>query len=207
MAKHTIFCCQKAVVTTCCPKYLLSDEMFCLLQAHVQLLAGLTSLQGVVRGPLGSGDLQALFGGLPALQACTLQVGFSRLTNSGTPAAFPAALLRCTQLSSLVVTSRNSLLDWGGLPPGIVALQATKQTTFCLRITLAEPLFRFTSHCLDTPKLRTAGAAAADNVECSRSAADDRHLEAWCAVLSLHYGREAFTKRLLIVIAGAHIKA
>lgn len=111
------------------------------LQAHVHLLGGLTSLDCNLRSPVDSLHLETLFAGLLALRACALHVGASsRAVQQEVPALFPSTLLRCTALTSLRMScsSHSYLLDWGGLPEGITALQRLAQLR--LESTLTQPL-------------------------------------------------------------------
>lgn len=121
-----------------------------MLQARAQLLSGLTTLscQGL-QAPLLTSDVNALFGALPALQACcsgfrhvpesalarllplqacSLRTNGLPLPGNDTPSfglRFPTALLACTQLTSLTVNMEREMDApvWGGLPDGITALK------------------------------------------------------------------------------------
>lgn len=100
------------------------------MQAHIHLLSGgLTSLECHVRAPAEETDLALLYSGLPALQSCSLRCGWPDGL-SGDPenaAGFPAALLRCSALTSLYRLGGPFALDWSGLPPGISALKVQHQ--------------------------------------------------------------------------------
>lgn len=118
------------------------------------MFTSLTSLAcDGVYAHIGWRHLSQLFAALPALESCSLRIRtvespspsssphashFGRIRGTG----FPATLLQCTRLTSLVVIvpqhEPQDVLDWGGLPQDITALRRLAHLR--LQNCLSEPI-------------------------------------------------------------------
>jgi hypothetical protein len=138
-------------------------------QAHVQLFTGLTSLTcDGIYAPVYETHLVQLFEGLPALESCSLHFDCNDTMAWG-KAGFPQTLLCCTRLTSLQVSvpidTTKNVLDWGGLPDGITALQHLAQLR--LQNCLSRPLTEVNSIGVSQLQLRSPMLPAVSNEGCN----------------------------------------